>query len=112
MSNKLTECWTTDPQAKAIRIEPEGGRSWIMPYIHFIYAELITHEAEQTLKLAFSTHEIVLSGRGLCRLEATIHRMELASATALAERFRASVPQGQPFISKITVTAIDEIDSK
>ena len=108
MNNKSTECWVSDPQAKAIRIEPVGGHSFLLPYIHFVYAELSGSGAEQTLKLVFSTHEVVLRGRGLRRLEAALHRMELASVTALTERFRAAVPEGQPFISKVSVIVVGE----
>ena len=94
MSNKSTECWVSDPQAKAIRVEPAGGHSFVLPYIHFVYAELTANGSDQTLKLVFSTHEVVLRGRGLRRLEAAVHRMELASVTPLAERFRAAVSEG------------------
>lgn len=112
MSNKSTECWVSDPQAKAIRVEPAGGHSFVLPYIHFVYAELTANGSDQTLKLVFSTHEVVLRGRGLRRLEAAIHRMELASVTPLAERFRATVPEWQAFVSGVTVTAVDDAESK
>jgi hypothetical protein len=111
MSNKSIECWTTDPQAKAIRVEPAGGHTFILPYIHFVYAELTANGSEQTLKIVFSTHEVVLRGRGLRRLEGAVHRMELASVMPLADCFRAAVPQGQPFISEVTVIAADDAKS-
>ncbi len=112
MSNKSTECWASDPQARAIRVEPAGGHSFVLPYIHFVYAELTANGSDQTLKLVFSTHEVVLRGRGLRRLEAAVHRMELASVTPLAERFRAAVPEGQAFVNGLTVTAVDDAKSK
>lgn len=109
MSNKSTECWASDPQARAIRVEPTGGHSFVLPYIHFVYAELTGTGSDQTLKLVFSAHEVVLHGRGLRRLESAVHRMELALVTPLAERFRAAVPDGQPFISAVSVIAVSEV---
>ena len=112
MTSKSTECWATEPQARAVRVEPVAGHSFILPYLHFVYAELTGHGHDQTLKLVFATHEVILRGRALRRVEAAVHRLELSWVAPLTERVRATVPDGQPFIHEICVTAVTETEEK
>jgi hypothetical protein len=105
MNTKQPECWSLDPQARGLRIELSPAHSLILPHEHFIYAEF-TGDGEadlETLRVVFATHEIVLRGHHLRRLETVIQRMELSWITALPERYRALLGDGQPWIREIEV---------
>jgi hypothetical protein len=54
--HKTPECWTSDLQARGLRIEITPERSLWLPHNHFIFAELDSGGDEQNLKLVFTTH--------------------------------------------------------
>jgi len=103
MNTKEPECWSLDPQARGLRIELSAEHSFVFPHENFIYAEYMGGGEEESLRLVFATHEIIVRGRHLRRLETFIQRLELAWITALPERYRALLGDGQPWIREIEV---------
>ena len=112
MNTKPPECWALQPQARGLRVELTPDHSFVVPYEHFIYSEYLDREGEEVLKLVFATHEIVLNGKLLRRVEAALHKRELASVAAVAEKFRSVLGDTQPFIQEIAVispTSAEEV---
>ena len=112
MNAKSPECWASDPQARAIKVEPTSGHSIILPYPHFAYAEATVDGPDQVLKLVFATHEVVVRGRALRRVEAAVHRLELSWIASLPDRVRGTVPDGQPFIREVSVMAVSGTENE
>jgi hypothetical protein len=104
MSTKSPECYTTEPQARCLRVEVSPGRSLLLPLDQFTFAEFISADKEQQLRLVFATHEVVIRGFTLRRIEAAMHRMELASIVTLPAKYQPLIADGQPKIREITVT--------
>jgi hypothetical protein len=107
MNVKQPECWSIDPQARGLRVEMSPSHSIILPWEHFAFAEFTSKEAEENLTLSFSTHEFVVHGRMLRRIDAAIQRMELSSISMLPDKFRSLMGENQPFISSIEMTVVD-----
>jgi len=103
MSTKSPECWASDPNARAVRIEVSGEQSLLLPFDQFAFSELKSDGKEQTLRLVFATHEVLLHGHSLRRIETALQRMELAYLAPLPGNQRSLVPEGQPVIREITV---------
>jgi hypothetical protein len=61
---------------------------------------------EQLLHLSFATHEIMVRGHSLRRIETALHRLELSFITTLPSKFHALVAESQPRIREIVVTEI------
>ena len=59
---------------------------------------------EQKLRLVFATHEILISGHVLQRIETAIHRLELSGLMKLPEKYHALIAENQPRIREIVVT--------
>ena len=106
MRTKLPECYTTDPQARCLRIEISPKRILILPLDQFAYAVLNSDGKEQLLHLSFATHEVVVHGTALRRVEAALHRLELSFITPLPTKYHPLVAEGQPRIRDIVVTEI------
>ena len=104
MSTKSPECYTTEPQARCLRVEISPGRSLLLPLDQFAFAEFISADKEQQLRLVFATHEVVIRGFTLRRIEAAMHRMELASIVTLPAKYQPLIADGQPKIREIVVT--------
>jgi hypothetical protein len=78
MSTKTPECWASDPNARAVRIEVSPEESLLLPFDQFTFAELKNDGKEQQLRLVFATHEVSLRGHSLRRIETAMQRMELS----------------------------------
>lgn len=106
MSTKSPECWASDPNARAVKIEVSAEQSLLLPFDQFAFAELKSEGKEQRLRLVFATHEVMLRGHCLRRIETTMQRMELSFLAALPSSQRSLVPDGQPAILEIMATEV------
>ena len=104
MSTKSPECWASDPNAEALRIEVSPERSLLLPHDQFMFAELTSGGDEQNLKLVFAAHEVLIRGHYLRRIETVMQRMELSFLGKLPSSQRALITEGQPVILEIVVT--------
>lgn len=106
MSTKSPECWEIDPQAHGLRVVISSKRSLNLPFDQFAFGELSTEDTGQRLKLLFGTHEIVVDGQNLQRLDIAMQRMELSLIAVASTAFERTANPGQPVILKIDVTEI------
>jgi len=84
-----------------LRVEVSSERSLLLPFDQFSFSELTSEGKPQCLRLVFATHEVLIRGHSLRRLETVMQRMELAFvATAPGDR-RSLTAEGQPVIVEI-----------
>lgn len=107
MSTKLPECYTTDPQARCLRVEISPGRALLLPLDQFAFAEFTNDDKEQLLHLSFASHEVTVRGHALRRIETALHKLELSFLMALPAKYHSLVPEGQPKINEILITKIE-----
>ena len=106
MSTKSPECWENDANARGVRVEINADNSLLLPHDEFVFAELKREGADQTLRLVFVTHEVLVSGQSLRRIETAMQRMELSLLTTLPSSQRALITDGQPVIHKIVAKEV------
>ena len=104
MNTKTPECYTTDSQARCLRVEMTATRLLVLPLDQFVFAELDGDGKEQKLRLVFATHEVLISGYALRRIETAICRLELSGIMKLPEKYHALIAETQPRIREIVVT--------
>jgi len=75
-----------------------------LPFDQFAFAELNSEGKEQRLRLVFATHEVVLNGHSLRRIEIAMQRMELAHLAKLPSRQQSLIADAQAVILEIVVT--------
>ena len=110
-TTKPPECWASDANARALRVETGLGSAVLLPFDQFVFAECHTEEKEQRLRLVFATHEVVVRGHSLRRLETAMQRMELSHLACLAANYRGLLTEGQPFVREIAVQEVKEAAS-
>jgi hypothetical protein len=76
----------------------------LLPHDEFVFAELKREGKDQTLRLIFVTHEVLVSGQSLRRIETAMQRSELSLLTKLPSSQRSLIPDGQPVVVEIVVT--------
>jgi hypothetical protein len=106
MNTKSPECYTTDTQARCLRIQAAATHFLVLPLDQFVFAELVSEEKEQKLRLVFATHEILISGHVLQRIETAIHRLELSGLMKLPDKYHTLIAENQPKIRDILVKEI------
>jgi hypothetical protein len=104
MSTKSPECWAIDPQVDGLRVETSPGCAITLPFNQFVFAESTIDDKEQRLKILFATHEVLIEGNNLRRIEIAMQKRELAFVAKLSTNYQLLVNQGQPVILKIVVT--------
>jgi len=107
MSTKPSESWASDPQACGLRVEVSPERSLLLPFDQFTFSELTSEGKEQRLRLVFTTHEVVVRGHALRRLETVMQRMELSLIAKAPDGSRSLAAEGQPVIFEIIVNAVN-----
>jgi hypothetical protein len=78
-------------------------RLLVLPLDQFVFAELFIEEKEQKLRIVFATHEILVFGHVLRRVETAICRLELSGLMKLPEKYHALIAENQPRIRDIVV---------
>ena len=111
-TTKPPECWATDANARALRVEVAPGHALLLPFDHFVFAECHTDEAEQRLRLVFACHEVVVRGQSLRRIETAMQRMELSHLACLPGSYGNLASDGQPLIREISVQEVKESEPK
>ena len=79
----------------------------LLPHDEFVFAELKREGANHALRLIFVTHEVLVTGQALRRIETAMQRMELSLLTKLPSSQRSLIADGQPVIIEIVVTEVD-----
>jgi hypothetical protein len=110
-TTKPPECWASDANARALRVEAAPGHAVLLPFDQFVFAECHAEEKEQRLRLVFATHEVVVRGHSLRRIETAMQRMELSHLACLPADYRSLVADGQPFVREIAVQEVKEAAS-
>ena len=103
MSTKSPECWAIDPQVRGLRVEVSPEHSLMLPFDQFAFSELTVDGKEQRLQINFATHQVLIHGQNLRRIETAMQRMELSFITEVSTNYQTVVSQGQPLILKIVV---------
>ena len=103
MSTKSPECRAIDPQVDGLRVETSPGCAITLPFNQFAFAESTIDGKEQRLKILFATHEILIEGHNLRRIEIAMQKRELAFVAKVSTNYQPLVNQGQPVILKIVV---------
>jgi hypothetical protein len=85
-------------------VERTANRFLVLPLDQFVFAELTNEDKGQKLRLVFATHEILISGHVLQRIETAIHRLELSGLMKLPEKYHSLIPENQPKVREIVVT--------
>jgi hypothetical protein len=107
MNTKQPECWANDPNAHSIHVEVSSGQSLLLPHGEFVFAELKTEGREQQFRLVFATHDVLIRGHCLRRIETAMQRLELAFVAKLPAHQRSLITEGQPVVLEVTLTELN-----
>ena len=112
MSLKSPECWSNDPQARGLRVDLSAEFSILLPHDQFAFSELKSNGNEQQLRLVYATHEVLVRGYSLRRIETAMQRLELSLLTIILAKHRSIIPDGEPVILELVLTQASDVENR
>jgi hypothetical protein len=107
MDNKPPECFACEPRARGVRVDLSPQKSVVLPHEHFVYAEFMAGDQIDLLMLVFVTHEVILTGHLLRRIETAIVNRDLSWLCARPEKFHDQ-NSDRPYITNLTVRVLEQ----
>jgi len=74
-----------------------------------MFAELESADGEQRLRAIFVTHELVVRGTSLRRIETALQSTELSRLACVPRRYEHVHADGQPVVREILVTEVKNV---
>lgn len=113
-SSRDNPCFEMDASVAAVQVLADDGRSYLLPYAQFLFAERTANPAlerepeapPEKLLLHFAAADVVLLGSGLRSVEKAIQRFELKSVQAADRRFAATF---KAHVAAVSVTLLNPI---
>lgn len=81
-------CWQREAPCACLRIETSASEMHILPYAHLISASLTSTDDSETLRLAFSAHDVEIIGRNLRALLLALQDFGVKWIRAMPQRYQ------------------------
>lgn len=98
-----SDCWKENPNCAALRIEPDEGGIFLLPYKHLAFCHFEPAEEGDQLAIVFATHAVVLKGRRLGGLLPALQKETVEWVRTIPERYEAIQDGERVFILSIGV---------
>src|SRR5437899_11216175 len=80
-------CWQREAPCPCLRVETRANEMRLFPYQHLVNASLIDSEGVETLRLAFSSHDVEIAGRNLRSLFLVLQDFAVKRVRSMPERY-------------------------
>ena len=105
-SRRTSACWEGDANAQALRVELADGKSCLVPYSRIAFVECEHGADHTTLCLRSDTHEILIVGKNLRRLESALQKFDVGWVKAVPSRYELDTADNFVWITNITVSEL------
>ena len=97
-------CWQREAPSACLRIEVSGRETYLFPYQHLVSASLSLGDNEaETLRLAFSSHDVEITGRNLRGLLSALQDFAVKWLRAVPPKYHPLESGDDGVISRIKV---------
>jgi hypothetical protein len=100
-------CWQREAPSACLRIEISPRESYLFPYQHLVTASLHQSEETETLRLAFSLHDVEIKGRNLRTLLLAVQDFAVKWIRAMPERYHALEAGEHGIVSSIGIRELN-----
>lgn len=100
-------CWHRDRRRDCLRIEVSAGETFFLPYQQLVAAHHHRSETGETLRISFSNHEVILSGRHLGEIATALQDFSVDWVKGNPTRYKGLAEPDSPSITQIEVKALE-----
>lgn len=104
-ANNAPTCWQREAPCACLRIETSAREMHLFPYQHFVSAMFNQGDEADVLRVAFSSHDVEISGRNLRTLVIALQDFAVKWMRPVPERYQRLDSNEDGTISRITITA-------
>ena len=103
----LPDCWRRERDRHRLRIELNSGEAFLFPYQQFLGAHHVRSNNPETLKISFSTHEVMLSGKNLSEIATALEDIAVEWMRPVPSRYHRVAQWEGALITDIEVKAAE-----
>ncbi len=104
MADSERECWRRERDCACLKVDTSTDETFVFPYQHLLSAQHTRSSGDETLKLSFGTHEVLIAGKRLGEIVAALQDLAVEEISAVPPRYR-ELPQGEgAWVTAIEVT--------
>jgi hypothetical protein len=101
------ECRRRERDCTCLKVDTSTDETFVFPYQHLLSAQHTRTSGDETLKLSFGTHEVVIAGKRLGEIVAALQDLAVEEISAVPPRYRG-LPQGEgPWVTAIEVRLVE-----
>jgi hypothetical protein len=87
-------------------VEISGAEAHIFPYQQLVTASLVHENAVDVLRMAFSSHDVEITGRNLRELLVGLQEFSVKWLRTVPDRYQGVVVAESVMITKVCLTAV------
>ena len=99
-------CWLRESSCTCLRVEISGAEAHIFPYQQLLTASLVHENEADVLSLAFSSHDVEITGRNLQELLVGIQEFSVKWLRAVPDRYEGIWATESATIAKVRLSAV------
>lgn len=100
-------CWHRDRRRDCLRIEASADETFFFPYQQLVVAHHHRSDAGETLRISFSNHEVILSGRHLAEIAVALQEFSADWVKAMPARYKGLAELDAASVVQIEVKALE-----
>jgi hypothetical protein len=96
-------CWQREALCPCLRVETRANEMCLFPYQHLVNASLTNSEGVETLRLAFSSHDVEIAGHNLRSLFLALQDFAVKWVRSMPERYHTLTAGDDGVITEIRI---------
>ena len=96
-------CWQREAPSPCLRVETRANEMRFFPYQHLVNASLTNSERVETLRLAFSSHDVEIAGHNLRSLFLALQDFTVKWVRSMPERYHILAATNDGLITDIRI---------
>ena len=102
------QCWNRETQAQALRVELDGGHSYVFPYARLAFVRAERAGDDETLHVCLDTHEIQITGKNLREVEIALQKFAVEWVRELPARYSPQAGDDHAWVTRIRVNEVQD----
>jgi hypothetical protein len=96
-------CWQREAPCPCLRVETRANEMCLFPYQHLVNASLVNSEEVETLRLAFSSHDVEIAGHNLRSLFLALQDFAVKWVRSMPTRYHTLPAANDGLITEIRI---------
>lgn len=97
------DCWRRERDCTCLKVNATEYETFVFPYQHLLSAQHSRAAGEETIRLIFGTHEVVITGKQLGEILAALQDLAVEQISVIPPRYRELLQGEGAWVTAIEV---------